>query len=65
MDISPAQSRFKRWSHAHQPCRNDNEHDVARADALTGVDASIEAAVMTPPEDGHAPWLVPGVGDSF
>jgi len=68
MYISLADSRakgFRRWSDAHQPHGNDNEGDVARLDALAGADLGIEYAVMTPPEGPHAPWLMPGVGNTF
>jgi hypothetical protein len=68
MYISLADSRakgFKRWSDAHEPHGNDNEGDVARADALTGADLGIAYAVMTPPEGLRRPWLVAGVGNTF
>ncbi len=68
MYISLAEScakGFRRWSDAHQPSGNDNEGDVARLDALSCVDSGIEYAVMTPPDAPHAPWLVPGIGNTF
>ena len=68
MYISLAESRakgFRRWSDAHPPGGNDNDSNVARLDALAGADLGTEDAVMTPPEVPHAPWLMPGVGDTF
>jgi hypothetical protein len=68
MYISLAESRatrFRRWSDAHQPSENDNEIDVARLDSLAGADSGIENTVTAPPEGPRAPWLVPGVGNTF
>ena len=68
MYISLAESRpmgFRRWSWAHRPSENDNEVDVARLDALPGAAVDIADAVTISPEEPPAPWLVPGVGDTF
>jgi hypothetical protein len=68
MYISLAGTRamgFRRWSEAHQPSENDNEIDVARLDSLAGADLGIENTVTAPPTAPCAPWLVPGVGNTF
>ncbi len=68
MYISLAEScakGFRRWSDAHQSSGNDNESDVARRDAPACAALDTEDVVMTPPEGPSAPWLVPGVGNTF
>jgi len=68
MYISLAGTRamgFRRWSESHQPFENDNEVEVARLDSLPGADLDIVITVTTPQEGPRAPWLVPGVGNTF
>jgi hypothetical protein len=68
MYISLIESRakgFRRWSGAHRPHSNDDADGVARAGALAIAALGSEYAVMTPLEELHAPWLVPGVGNTF
>jgi hypothetical protein len=56
---------FRRWSETHQPSENDNEIDVARLGSRAGADSGIEITVTPPQEGPPAPWLVPGVGNTF
>ena len=68
MYISLAESRangFRKWSDAHPPHRNDDDGDVAGDDAIAIADLGIGYAVMTPPEQMHGPWRVPGVGNAL
>jgi hypothetical protein len=68
MYISLAGTRamgFRRWSESHQPSENDNEIDVPRVDSLARADLGIENTVTAPPEERRAPWLVPGMGNTF
>lgn len=63
MYISLIESRakgFRRWSEAHQPASNDDADGMARVDALAIAALGSQYAVMAP-----APWLVPGVGNTF
>jgi hypothetical protein len=68
MYISLMESRakgFRRWSSAHRLHSNEDAHGVPRADALAIAALGSKHAVMTPPEGPRAPWLVPGVGNTF
>ena len=68
MYISLTESRakgFRRWSETHQPHSNDDADDVARITALAIAAAGGGYAAMTAPERPPAPWLVPGVGNTF
>jgi hypothetical protein len=68
MYISLAESRangFRKWSDDHPPRSNDDDGDVARNDAIAIADLDIDYAVMTPPEQTHGPWRVPGVGNAL
>jgi hypothetical protein len=61
MRISLAESNrngFNKWCAAHDAGSGDD----GRLDAVDIVDQAIETAVMTPPEQPHRPWLVPGAG---
>jgi hypothetical protein len=63
MYISLAESRangFRKWSDAHPPHRNG---DVARGDVVA--DLGSDYAAMTPAEQTHGPWRVPGVGNAL
>ena len=68
MYISLIESRatgFGRWSGAHRAHSNDDADGIARTDALAVAALGREYAVTTPPEGPRAPWLVPGVGNTF
>ena len=56
---------FRRWSDAHRPASNDDADGVARVDALAVAAMGSGYAAMTAPEGPRAPWLVPGVGNTF
>jgi hypothetical protein len=64
MYISLTESRakgFRLWSETHEPHSNDG----SRFDALA-IAASASGYPATPgPEQPRAPWLVPGVGNTF
>jgi hypothetical protein len=63
MYISLAESRangFRKWSDAHPPHRNG---DVASGDVVA--DLGSDYAAMTPAEQAHGPWRVPGVGNAL
>jgi hypothetical protein len=47
---------FKKWSIAHPPSSNDDETPIAIAVP------ALDEPIMTPPEQPHRPWLVPGWG---
>ena len=62
MYISLAESRangFRKWSDAHPPHRNDG----ASGDVIA--DLGSDYAAMTPAEQAHGPWRVPGVGNAL
>ncbi len=66
MYISLTESRakgFRRWSDAHQRASNDDADGVARVDAIAAFGSGY--AAMRAPERPPAPWLVPGVGNTF
>jgi len=68
MYISLAASRangFRKWSDAHPPHSNDDDGEIARDAAIGIADLAIDYAVMTPPEQTHGPWRVPGVGNAL
>lgn len=68
MYISLIESRakgFRRWSGAQRPHSNDDADVIARVDALAVAASGGGYAVMTPPDRPRAPWLVPGVGNTF
>jgi hypothetical protein len=68
MYISLMESRakgFRRWSGAHRQHSNDDADGIARVDALAVAASGRGYAVMTPPDGPRAPWLVPGVGNTF
>ena len=51
---------FRKWSEAHDP-------KIAAARAVAGKPAvipvpALDQAIMTPDEQPHRPWLVPGAG---
>jgi hypothetical protein len=46
---------FKKWSIAQPPSSNDDETSAIAVPAL-------DEPIMTPPEQPHRPWLVPGWG---
>ena len=53
-------SGFRKWSEAHDP-------KIVTARAAAGEDAVVAApdldiGLMTPEEQPHRPWLVPGAG---
>jgi hypothetical protein len=64
MYISLADSRakgFMKWSHAHQPERlGDARTGAGEGGVIAAPDLAEE--VMTPAEQPHRPWLVPGAG---
>ena len=62
MDISLADNcvrGFREWPDADQPDGGNNRHDDGGA-ALAAADTA--DPVMTPLEQPHRPWLVPGAG---
>jgi len=64
MYLSLTESRakgFRLWSETHQPHSNDR----SRFDALAVPASGGGYAVMPAPEQPRAPWLVPGVGNTF
>jgi hypothetical protein len=68
MYISLVDSRaqgFKRWSEAHQPHCNDDAGDVVRIDALRVMGLASGYALTAATAGLRAPWLVPGVGNTF
>ena len=68
MYISLTESRaygFRRWSETHQPRSNDDAHDLSRFEALATAASGGGYAAMPAPEQPRAPWLVPGVGNTF
>ena len=48
---------FKKWADAHEPQSQAPVGDEPVAD-----DPGLDSGVMTPPEQPHRPWLVPGAG---
>ena len=48
---------FRKWADAHQPDDSSNRHGSAAVVTTDPVDVAI-----TPPEQPHRPWLVPGAG---
>lgn len=67
MYISVTESRakgFRRWSEIHQPRSND-VCVLAQVDVLAIATMDRGYAAMTAPEGLRAPWLVPGVGNTF
>ena len=68
MYISLTESRatgFRRWSDTHQPHSKDHARDLSRFDALAIAASVTGYAAMPSPEQPRAPWLVPGVGNTF
>ena len=68
MYMSLAASRangFMKWSDAHPPHSNDDDGEIARDAAIAIANLGIDYAVMTPPEQTHGPWRVPGVGNAL
>lgn len=68
MYISLTESRakgFRRWSEIQQAHSNDDAEGVARVDALAVAAFGGGYAAMTAAEGPSAPWLVPGVGNTF
>ena len=60
ISMNSGTSGFRKWSEAHDP-------KIAAARALAGEAAVISASdldqgMMTPAEQPHRPWLVPGSG---
>ena len=52
---------FRKWADAHPPDSQVDDH-AGRGDAAIIADPDVEGAVVTPPEQAHCPWLVPGEG---
>jgi hypothetical protein len=50
---------FRKWADAHQP---DDGNNPQVGGSAAGVIADPGDAVMTPSEQPHRPWLVPGAG---
>lgn len=62
MDIYSADSfagGFGKWAGARQPDDSNNRHHGASAAVVI---ADPDDAAMTPIEQPHRPWLVPGAG---
>jgi hypothetical protein len=61
ISMSSRTSGFRKWSEAHDP-------KLVTARAVAGEDAAVVAAsdldigLITPEEQPHRPWLVPGTG---
>ena len=60
ISMSSPTSGFRKWSEAHDP-------KIAGARAVTGEPAvipvpALDQASMTPEEQPHRPWRVPGAG---
>jgi hypothetical protein len=57
ISINSPTSGFRKWSEAHDP-------KVAGARAVAAVIAvpDLDQGMMTPDEQPHRPWLVPGAG---
>jgi hypothetical protein len=59
--VSNLATGFRKWSTAHPPAGNDNDHPGgATPIALTA--PKLDNQVIAPPEQPHRPWLVPGMG---
>ena len=54
--LNASPTGFKKWSIAHPPSRNDDETSIAIAVP------ALDEPIMSPPEQPHRPWLVPGWG---
>jgi hypothetical protein len=68
MYISLAESRangFRKWSDAHPPRRNDDDGEIARDEAIAIANLDTDYLAMSPPEQTHGPWRVPGVGNAL
>jgi hypothetical protein len=60
ISMTSSTSGFRKWSEAHDP-------KIAAARALAGEAAvastlDLDKGLMTPEEQSHRPWLVPGTG---
>jgi hypothetical protein len=68
MYISLTESRatgFRRWSETHQPYSNDDDDGALRVEANAIAAADSRYAAIRPARGPRAPWLVPGVGNTF
>ena len=59
--VSSLATGFRKWSVAHPPASNDDDHPGgATPIALSAPE--FDDQVNAPPEQPHRPWLVPGMG---
>jgi hypothetical protein len=68
MYISPTESRakgFRLWSETHQPRDSHDAHELSRFDVVAVAGSVGSYAEIPAPERLRAPWLVPGVGNTF
>ena len=68
MYISLPESRanaFKGWSETRQPPSNDDANNLVRVDALAVAAFGSGCATSATTEGRRAPWLVPGVRNTF
>jgi hypothetical protein len=52
---------FKKWADTHQP---EIKYDLRASggNGLAAASSDQDSLVVTPPEQPHRPWLVPGMG---
>ena len=56
ISMNSGTSGFRKWSEAHDP-------KIAAARAMVSApDLDLDKGLMTPEEQPHRPWLVPGAG---
>ena len=55
-------SGFGNWSEAHDPKIPAARGVVGEAAVISAPDLDLDKGLMTPEEQSHRPWLVPGAG---
>jgi hypothetical protein len=55
-------SGFRKWSEAHDPKIAAARAVAGEAPVISVPDLDLDKGLMTPQEQPHRPWLVPGSG---
>jgi len=60
ISINSRTSGFRKWSEAHDPKIAAARAVAGEAAVISAPDLDLEKGLMTPEEQPHRPWLVPG-----
>ena len=60
ISINSGTSGFRKWSEAHDPKIAAARAMAGEAAVISAPDLDLDKGLMTPEEQPHRPWLVPG-----